>query len=233
MITDIFSSFDPATYTTFINQINLWTLPLIFLFFCLINTWFTPTTFFYFSSLFKNIIRTQVKQTRIFHIKFSNNLVSALFISLIFLNFWGIIPYTFSLTTHLIFTLVLSLPLWASIIASSFVTSVKATIASFLPSGAPLWLNPFLILIELIRTIVRPVTLAFRISANISAGHVVLTLIRVYIASSLFSTRLFAIIILLSINIFYIIFEIGICIIQAFIFCLLLTLYGNDHQLKH
>jgi ATP synthase subunit 6 len=84
------------------------------------------------------------------------------------------------------------------------------------------------VLIESTRIIVRPITLSFRLAANISAGHIVLGLVGIYaaaaITSSLLSTTLF---ILLSAG--YILFEVAICLIQAYIFCLLLSLYRDDH----
>lgn len=83
-------------------------------------------------------------------------------------------------------------------------------------------------LIETVRIIVRPVTLSVRLVANIRAGHIVLRLIGIYASSYLFIS-LANFILLLLVQIFYIIFEIGICVIQAYIFCLLLTLYADDH----
>ena len=75
----------------------------------------------------------------------------------------------------------------------------------------------------------RPLTLAFRLAANITAGHIVLTLIREFIRGRLF-LRVRNRLVLGLVNRFYLIFEIGVRLIQAYIFCLLLTLYCNDHQ---
>lgn len=108
------------------------------------------------------------------------------------------------------------------------IKNLKASIAHLLPDGAPDWLNPFLVLIETSRVIVRPLTLSFRLAANIRAGHIVLGLIRIYSAAALL-TSYGAFLSLLATTIFYIIFEIAICLIQAYIFCLLLSLYANDH----
>lgn len=102
------------------------------------------------------------------------------------------------------------------------------TIAHLLPEGAPTWLNPFLVLIESSSIVVRPITLSFRLAANIRAGHIVIRLIGIY-ASAAWFNRIVTIIILLLTTIGYILFEVAICIIQAYIFYLLLTLYSNDH----
>jgi len=100
--------------------------------------------------------------------------------------------------------------------------------AGLLPGGAPDWLNPFLVLIETVRILVRSITLSVRLVANIRAGHIVLRLIGIYASSFIFISG-FSFFILLFVQVFYIIFEVGICIIQGYIFCLLLTLYADDH----
>lgn len=83
-------------------------------------------------------------------------------------------------------------------------------------------------LIETVRIIVRPITLSVRLVANIRAGHIVLRLIGIYASSYVFISG-GGFLMLLRIQVFYIIFEMGICVIQAYIFCLLLTLYADDH----
>ena len=90
-------------------------------------------------------------------------------------------------------------------------------------------MNPFLILIETVRIIVRPITLSFRLAANIRAGHIVLTLISVYFIFRLFILGKGVTVFLLFVEVGYTLFEFGICIIQAYIFCLLLSLYTEDH----
>ena len=81
-------------------------------------------------------------------------------------------------------------------------------------------------MIETTRIIVRPITLRFRLAANITAGHIVISLITSFSISTNIKTFLLYIII---INI-YILFELIICLIQAYIFCLLISLYSNDHS---
>ena len=95
--------------------------------------------------------------------------------------------------------------------------------------GAPAPLNPFLVLIETVSILVRPITLSVRLIANISAGHIVLTLVGNYMTASLFIGGAFSIALLLSIQILYSVFEFGIGVIQAYIFCLLITLYSDEH----
>lgn len=175
-----------------------------------------------------SLIFIQLSRTFIYNLKGIRSLVTPLFTIVIFINLFGLIPYIFRLSSHLIFTLRFGLPLWLSIILSSFSKDVKASIAHFLPDGAPDWLNPFLVLIETTRIIVRPITLSFRLAANIRAGHIVLSLVGVYCAAAWFES-IRATLILLSTTLGYILFEVAICMIQAYIFCLLLSLYSDDH----
>ena len=82
--------------------------------------------------------------------------------------------------------------------------------------GAPSFLNPFLILIEIVRIRVRPITLSVRLVANIAAGHIVLSLIGSYFVSLIFLSTMTATF-LAFIQLFYTIFEFAICMIQAYI----------------
>jgi ATP synthase subunit 6 len=170
----------------------------------------------------------EVERTYIFNINPLNQLIHQIFFIVIVLNLIGLFPYTFRITRHLLFTLRIGLPIWILLIISRAIKSIKATIAHLLPEGAPDWLNPFLVLIESSRIIVRPITLSFRLAADISAGHIVLGLIGIYAAAAWFN-RLSVFLILLILIIGYLLFEVAICLIQGYIFFLLLTLYANDH----
>lgn len=176
-----------------------------------------------------DVMFLQLGRTTSASLKGLSILVASTFIIIIILNLMGLIPYCFRLSSHLIITLSLGLPLWFSLIRSRFIYNPKASTAHFLPDGAPDWLNPFLVLIESSRILVRPLTLSFRLAANITAGHIVLSLLGIYLTAALF-TSYSSRIILLAISSFYILFEVAICIIQAYIFCLLVSLYRDDHS---
>jgi len=229
MIPDIFSSFDPYIFNTLFptNSIFLVANTLIIL---IIQSsfWIISSRSSTFKSPIKNTIFTQLSRTSGLHLKGLSTPLSSIFFLLVIVNLMGLVPYTFSTSRHLIFTLSLGLPIWLSIIISSFAHSPKKSTAHFLPDGAPDWLNPFLVLIETTRVMVRPLTLSFRLAANIRAGHIVLSLIGIYCASAWFS-RFFRTILLTLTTLGYILFEVAICLIQAYIFCLLLSLYSDDH----
>lgn len=230
MILDIFSSFDPGT-----NIVNNYLSPLAFWFISCasvilfsLNIWITPSNLTLSLNSMIKVINEQGTRTHGLHIKGFNRFLVALFVIIININLIGLLPAVFRYSSHLLFTLRFGLPLWLSLIVSAIVYNTSSWVAALLPGGAPHWLNPFLVLIETIRIRVRPLTLSFRLAANIRAGHIVLTLIGTYCAASVFS-RSIGLIALLSIQIGYIIFELGICLIQRYIFCLLLSLYRDDH----
>lgn len=229
MIPDIFSSFDPYSFISLIPNTTLLLLicPTLFI---MLNTNIFPSSLRKISTTVDtlDLIYTQLSRTQSKILKGTSLIISISFILIIFTNLIGISPYVFSLSSHLVITLSLGLPLWASFILSRWASAPKASAAHLLPEGAPDWLNPFLVLIESVRVTVRPLTLSFRLAANITAGHIVLGLIRIYGASALI-TSLISSVILIPLSIGYIIFELAICLIQAYIFCLLLSLYRDDH----
>ncbi len=230
MIVDIFSSFDPnINYIISLNIPRFWLLSFMTLSLIHASFWLAPSSLSWLLSYPLEIINSQSNRTSGTHLKGFSSFITSLFLIIILINFIGLLPYTFRFSRHLIFTLSLGLPLWLSLIISRATYNPKAFTARLLPGGAPDWLNPFLVLIETIRIIVRPITLSVRLAANISAGHIVLGLIGIYASSALFSSSISSLT-LLSIQVLYVIFEIGICIIQAYIFCLLITLYADDHS---
>lgn len=230
MMIDIFSSFDPATSSIFhFSPILFWATNIITILIISPILWTSKSNLFWLVSYPIDLIYLQSLRTNTTNIKGLSTILVALFIFIISINFIGILPYVFRRSSHLVFTFALGLPLWLRIIISSITFSPYSTAALLLPRGAPSWLNPFLILIETVRTLVRPITLSVRLAANMSAGHIVLTLLRVYLVYTFIRRIIVASILILFIQIGYTLFEIGICLIQAYIFCLLLSLYSEDH----
>lgn len=163
-------------------------------------------------------------------IKGLTHLVRTLFLSLILLNIQGLIPFNLGVTSHLVVTLPLALTIWFGLILSDFFFNRKKFIGKLVPAGAPNWLASFLVWVESLRLTARPVTLRFRLAANLSTGHIILTLIGVYITVFFFTKFLTVILVILPVKIIYIILEVGICFIQAYIFSLLVCLYAGEHS---
>nr|QBK83681.1 ATP synthase membrane subunit 6 [Helix pomatia] len=155
-----------------------------------------------------------------------NLFLCCLFTSLLISNVFGLAPLVYTLTSDLMPMLGLSLLFWFFLLLSGLCFNFKQTLAHLAPSGAPFILLPFLILIELISTLIRPITLAVRLIANVSAGHIVLGLISNTLTTYfLTSSNIF----LLAIMTGYMLFEFFVAFIQAYIFSLLVSLYQSEH----
>nr|YP_003359430.1 ATP synthase F0 subunit 6 [Haliotis tuberculata tuberculata]ACL81488.1 ATP synthase F0 subunit 6 [Haliotis tuberculata tuberculata] len=229
MMAEIFSSFDDHNSVFMSMYILMWLCSLLVLMTFNMSIWANTNRFTYLLNVPKNVISSQV--TRSFGLKLGGftNLMAALFSSLLILNLLGLVPYVFSNTSHLAMTLSLSIPLWMSLIISSAILNPSSTAAGLLPAGAPALLNPFLVLVETVSILVRPVTLSIRLAANMSAGHIVLGLISTYLCSAIFIYPKVTLLTLLTVQTLYFMFEIGVSLIQAYIFSLLITLYSDDH----
>nr|UTY22723.1 ATP synthase F0 subunit 6 [Hirudo nipponia]WDA96078.1 ATP synthase F0 subunit 6 [Hirudo nipponia] len=234
MCLDVFSIFDLYEFNSMmINKQILYTLllvlPLIIFVSAVPMVWTKKFSCFEGMSTLMSIINTQCSRTGSRMLKGYSIVIVSLFLMLISVNLFGLISFSLSLSSHLVFSLLVGLPLWMSVLLSSFVYKYKVFIAHLLPDGAPLWLNPFLVLIESVSIMVRPVTLSFRLAANMTAGHVVLCLMTSYLCVFLNCLSL-SHLVLLIVSSLYVVFEVGICVIQSYIFCLLLSLYSDDHS---
>nr|YP_010454083.1 ATP synthase F0 subunit 6 [Euprymna morsei]QXJ42060.1 ATP synthase F0 subunit 6 [Euprymna morsei] len=230
MMVDIFSSFDDHNSTLFSAHMLTWLLSLWSLFFINSSYWINSSNMNNLMALPKQAINIQITRSYSMNMGGFSLMISSLFITIINFNMLGLMPYVFSTTSHLAMTFVLALPLWLSLIISSYMNNPYSSLASMLPLGTPTFLIPFLPVIESLSILVRPITLSIRLAANISAGHIILTLIGDYLTISMMSSSYLISSMVMAIQMGYFIFEIGIGIIQGYIFSLLITLYTDDHQ---
>nr|QNV49092.1 ATP synthase F0 subunit 6 [Isara chinensis] len=229
MLVDIFSSFDDNNQVFMSMYILMWLFSLTTILLFSSNYWTMGPRWTSVVSIFKDTASSQIFRSYGVNMGGFINVITGLFLFLIVMNLSGLIPYVFSPTSHLAISLSLGLPLWLSLIISAVFFNPSSVVAGLLPMGAPAPLNPFLVIIETVSILVRPITLSVRLTANMSAGHIVLTLIGNYLTASMFMSSAFSIILLFSIQVLYTVFEFGISLIQAYIFCLLITLYSDEH----
>jgi ATP synthase subunit 6 len=161
--------------------------------------------------------------------------ILSLFIFLALMNLIGLVPYTFTPTSHgaVSFGLSFSIFIGCTIIAVS-----KFGIdyfSMFMPAGAPMAMGPFLILIEFISHLAKAISLGLRLAANITAGHLLFAILSSFIWQMMTAGGVIAIVGLfpLAIAFFITILEIGVALIQAYVFCLLTTIYLNDSVHLH
>lgn len=233
MILDIFSSFDPACSELFsISSVIFWSLCALI---CVVFTglWITPSISFIIQKAFIIPLVEELTITPSLNLKGFVSQLIPLFFIIALVNISGLLPYVFRVSSHLVFTLILALPLWLSLIISSSSSKLSSFIARLLPTGGPGWLNSLLLHIEIVRILARPITLAFRLAANITAGHIILKLVTSYAILAFFTAgpRLWVSFIL--VGTFYSLFESCICILQAYIFYILLKLYRTEHTSSH
>nr|YP_009503333.1 ATP synthase F0 subunit 6 [Typhlosyrinx sp. MNHN IM 2013-18371]AXA45425.1 ATP synthase F0 subunit 6 [Typhlosyrinx sp. MNHN IM 2013-18371] len=229
MLVDIFSSFDDNNQTFMSFYMLTWIFSLLMITFFSCYYWIMSPKWNSIIKIFKDTASSQIFRSHGLMMGGFMQLVSGLFLFLILMNLSGLIPYVFSATSHLVVSFSIALPMWFSLIISALLFNPKSVVAGLLPMGAPAPLNPFLVIIETVSIIVRPITLSVRLTANMSAGHIVLTLIGNYLTASLFLSSIIGMMAFIMIQIFYTIFEFGISMIQAYIFSLLLTLYSDEH----
>lgn len=148
-------------------------------------------------------------------------------------NLIGILPYSFTLTSHLTITFALAFMIWFSTIIIGFQINGLRFFSSWYPQGIPFMLTPFLVLIEIISYIFRPVSLSLRLFANIVAGHILLDTIALFIYKTVVNANGGIISILLSVIPFFMcivlmVFEIAVALLQGYIFVVLSRIYLKD-----
>nr|QQV68569.1 ATP synthase F0 subunit 6 [Amolops chunganensis] len=155
-------------------------------------------------------------------------LLTSLMVFLVSMNTLGLLPYTFTPTTQLSINLGLAVPLWLTTVLVGFRNQFTHSLAHFLPEGTPTPLIPILILIETISLFIRPLALGVRLTANLTAGHLLIHLISSAIPT-IFMMSITASLLTFSILILLTILEIAVALIQAYVFVLLLSLYLQEN----
>lgn len=215
MIINLFSSFDPCTGLISLN----WLSSIIILLLINYNFWTTKNNI---SNLFIIIIINLHLELKIIIPIKGFSIFPLRLILIIFLNnLLGLLPYVFTSSSHLIFSLGLSLPLWIRLIIFGWINKTNYILEHIVPIGTPRILMPIIVIIERIRNLIRPGSLAVRLSANIIAGHLLISLLGS-------RTRPIFIIIFILIFIILLIFEIAVRIIQSYVFITLITLYSRE-----
>nr|YP_009442747.1 ATP synthase F0 subunit 6 [Myotis horsfieldii]ATO90574.1 ATPase subunit 6 [Myotis horsfieldii] len=177
------------------------------------------------------LIRVTTKQMMAIHSKKGQTWTLMLISLIMFIgstNLLGLLPHSFTPTTQLSMNLGMAIPLWAGTVILGFRHKTKASLAHFLPQGTPLPLIPMLIIIETISLFIQPMALAVRLTANITAGHLLIHLIggaTLALMSISMTTAFVTFIILILLTVL----EFAVALIQAYVFTLLVSLYLHDN----
>ncbi len=155
--------------------------------------------------------------------------IFTVFMFVLFSNVFGMIPYSFTVTSHFAITIVLAMFFFIVITIIGFMRHGLHFLSLFLPAGAPKVLAPLLIFLELVSYLVRPFTLSLRLFLNMMAGHVI---IKVFAGFSIMVGAYFGIFPALF-NVLFVGFEFFVAGLQAYIFTILICIYLNDSVNLH
>lgn len=154
--------------------------------------------------------------------------IFTLFMFILFANLLGMIPYSFTTTSHIIVTFSMALTVFIGVTVIGFVKHGAGYLRLFAPAGVPWALMPVLVPIEVMSYFVRPVSLSLRLFANMMAGHTMLKVFAGFVtALGLLGIAPLAIMVALTG------LEIGIALLQAYVFTILSCLYLHDALHPH
>lgn len=171
-----------------------------------------------------NMVRENVGQAGMKYFPF----VFSLFMFILVLNLIGMIPYTFTVTSHIVVTFALAAMVFLIVTGIGFARHGFGYLKLFVPEGVPFWLMPLIVPIELISYLIRPVSLSVRLFANMMAGH---TMLKVF-AGFVVSLGVFGFAPLLF-TVAFTGLEFLVAFLQAFIFTVLTCIYLNDAVNMH
>nr|AXI98770.1 ATP synthase F0 subunit 6 [Pseudoniphargus sp. 2-Canaries] len=220
MMVNLFSIFDPSA--KFMVSAN-WSSTFIIFFLLPVQLWMAPTRLKQmFSSLFKHLFKEFVPLVK--KSPFILIMPLSVFIFIATNNSMGLLPYVFTASSHMAFTLSLALPLWLSTFIYSWMNNTTNSLIHLIPQGTPSILMPFMVLIESVSSLIRPGTLAVRLAANMIAGH----LLMVLLSSSFLLSPTPALPLLYLSQSLLSLLEMAVALIQAYVFSILLTLYAAE-----
>nr|AAG29324.1 ATP synthase 6 [Luciobarbus setivimensis]AAK17058.1 ATP synthase 6 [Luciobarbus setivimensis]AAK17060.1 ATP synthase 6 [Luciobarbus setivimensis] len=155
-------------------------------------------------------------------------LLASLMIFLITINMLGLLPYTFTPTTQLSLNMGFAVPLWLATVIIGMRNQPTIALGHLLPEGTPILLIPVLIIIETISLFIRPLALGVRLTANLTAGHLLIQLIAtaVFVLLPMMPT-----VAILTATVLFLLtlLEVAVAMIQAYVFVLLLSLYLQEN----
>lgn len=152
---------------------------------------------------------------------------------LIIMNVIGMISHSYPITGITIIPMTISITIWLTVIIEGVRHFGYNYISMFFPYGAPMWLAPLIVIIEIISFIARAISLGIRLSANITSGHVLIGIISGFIWQMLVSViwpiGILGIILMIALTTL----ELGVAIIQGYVFVLIGTIYLGDGYRLH
>lgn len=156
--------------------------------------------------------------------------VFTLFMFVLFGNLLGLLPYSFTFTSHIAVTFALAAVVFVLITVVALMLHGRKFFGYFFPEGAPIWLAPIIIPVEIVSYLSRPVSLSIRLFANMVAGHVMLKVFATFVVllGGLGAVGPFVAVLPLGVNIALVGFEVLVAFLQAYVFAILTSIYLHD-----
>nr|QDI94080.1 ATP synthase F0 subunit 6 [Leucophoroptera quadrimaculata] len=221
MMTNLFSTFDPASS---MNMSVNWISTSIIIMIMPSLYWLTPSRL---TMLFEMLFKTLYKEYKTLLGQKSqgfNLMIISLFMFILMNNLMGLMPYIFTSTSHLTFTLSMALPLWMSMMIFGWANKTQKMFAHLIPGGTPPILMPFMVMIETISNLIRPGSLAVRLTANMIAGHLLMSLL----GNNMVEAEMLIMPLIIIVQMTLMVFETAVSMIQAYVFSVLTTLYSSE-----
>lgn len=220
MIRRVFSSFDPTIRLFSVS----WLVIFYFVFFLPIIYWAGGSMKSIFLGAFNFIFSEAL--SLVSNKKGLGYFIVRVICMVSLLNFLALFPFCFSVTSHLLVTFPLAYSFWLGIIFFGLYSSFRGFLSHLVPSGTPIGLISFIVIIEFLRNLIRPLALMFRLTANIIAGHLLLSLVGGFLVTLPFRVLLGGSLL----QGFLVIIELGVSFIQAYVFSTLLMLYISERD---
>ena len=156
--------------------------------------------------------------------------VFTLFMFILFGNLLGLFPFAFTFTSHIAVTFTLAMIVFVLITAVAIALHGRKFLGYFFPEGAPIWLAPIIIPVEIVSYLSRPVSLSIRLFANMVAGHVMLKVFATFVVllGGLGAVGPFIAVVPLAVNVALVGFEVLVAFLQAYVFAILTCIYLHD-----
>ena len=156
--------------------------------------------------------------------------VFTLFMFVLFGNVLGLLPYAFTYTSHIAVTFALAAIVFVVTTAVALALHGKKFFGYFFPEGAPLWLAPIIVPVEVVSYLSRPISLSVRLFANMVAGHVLLKVFATFVVllGGLGAVGPVMAVLPLGVNVLLIGFELLVAFLQAYVFAILTSIYLHD-----
>nr|YP_010757430.1 ATP synthase F0 subunit 6 [Leofa pulchella]WEU77773.1 ATP synthase F0 subunit 6 [Leofa pulchella] len=216
MMMNLFSVFDPATGILSLNWMSMMFIIIMPLPYWNLHSKPTMLLIMMMKKLFQEVIlhTNKIGPSIVFTSMFALILIN---------NFMGLIPYVFTASAHLVFSLSLALTVWMGLMLFGWINKCNSMFCHLVPIGTPSILMPFMVLIESISNFIRPGSLAVRLSANMIAGHLLMSLL-----GNNLSSNLTMMMIMMWLFMGLMVFETAVAFIQAYVFMTLSTLYSSE-----